>query len=665
MVSMKDRFYSITSYVIISIILVHLAVVPFLYKTITIGYKTSVNEQFVSHITETSGLLSDVLSSYSLHNDKDSIQNILNTSILSGNIQYIRIITTTGQEITPDAPTEISADTFKEDDKILSNNDDIYFLSLPFYFKQHNSISRLQLGFDESGVIQDYKVVEKTVISALVIYLAAIILLTTIVTRFIHKPLHLLRNRSKDIANGNLEIPLDIRSRISEIKLLSHDLEGMRTSLVKLADKMQHKAAHDELTGLPNRYLYNDRLEQTIIRAKRDNRRFATLLLDLNRFKEINDTLGHGIGDEVLVVAARRMTKGLRESDTVARIGGDEFSFILVDSDHLAAEKIARKIINLIEPVFTVNNHSLKISGSIGIAIFPDDGDDAESLLRRADVAMYYAKHNDKQIATYIDDMDSDHLENLMLSNELKNSIEEDHFEALFQPKIDLKTGKPTGCELLLRWHHPNLGIIKPERFVPIAERENLIGQLTSLILKKYIHKLCKLADINKDFHVAINISPIDLLEDSLLSSITSILDGHSFTATNLFIEVTETAIMKNPDRSANILSKYKQAGITISIDDFGTGYSSLAYLQKFPISELKIDKSFVSDLSTDSTNYPIVKATIAMAHDLGINVVAEGVEERDVMELLTSMGCDHVQGYLYTKPLGIDDLISWIETNG
>jgi len=386
-------------------------------------------------------------------------------------------------------------------------------------------------------------------------------------------------------------------------------------------------------------------------------------LLDLNRFKEINDTLGHGVGDDVLKIVSVRMHESLRQSDTVARIGGDEFSFILQGVGQILAEKMASKIIKILEPKFEVGNHSLKIGASIGISIYPDDGLEADLLMRRADVAMYNAKHNNLSLASYYEEMDSDHYEKLMLSNDLKNSIINGHFEPLFHPKIDFLTGKPCGCEMLLRWQHPQLGLIYPNKFIPLAERENLIGELTRWVVSKYLNKFSELIKIDKNFHVAINVSPIDLLDDALFNSINEILDTSRYPQDNLYIEVTENAIMKNPIRSAEILDMFHERGIKVSIDDFGTGYSSLAYLQKFPISELKIDKSFVSDLTSDSANYSIVKATIAMAHDLGIVVVAEGVEDKLTLKLLEQMGCDRVQGFLYCKPLNFEDLNEWLSS--
>ena len=660
----KMRVFSITSYMIVAVVLVHLAVIPFLFQIIANGYKDSSYEQFVSHVTEVAGLLADVLSTKSQENDREDIVNILDAAVLGGNIQFIEIVDFRGVSTSPRDGVSLLTGVFKEDHAVNNNSDDVYHLSVPVYFKDNkDKISNLRIGFDESAVINDYGLLKKKVEYVLAVYLVAIILFIAAVTRIIHKPLYQLRDRSREIANGDLQMPMGISSNISEIQYLVDDLDGMRRSLVDLAEHMQHKATHDELTGLPNRYLFNDRLEQVIVMSERDNKQFAILLLDLDRFKEINDTIGHGIGDKVLRIVSARMLEGLRASDTVARIGGDEFSFILVGVGQILAEKMAHKIIDLIEPVFEVEAHSLKIGASIGISIYPDDGLSADLMMRRADVAMYNAKHNNLKLASYYEDMDSDHYEKLMLSNDLKNSIINGHFEPLFQPKVDLLTGKPCGCELLLRWQHPHLGLICPDKFIPLAERENLIGELTRWMLSKYLNMFCDLISKDPSFHVSVNVSPVDLLDNSLLRSIREILEQSRFPEGNLYIEVTENAIMKNPVRSAEILDMFHDSGIMVSIDDFGTGYSSLAYLQKFPISELKIDKSFVTDLTESSANYSIVSATITMAHDLGITVVAEGVEDRAVLKILELMGCDRAQGYLYARPLRFEDMLEWIRS--
>ena len=663
-IHIKNRIFSITSYMIAAVVLVHLVVMPFLYQTITQAYKDSSYEQFVSHATGVAGLLADVLSTKSQQADREDIVSILNTAILGGNIQFIEIVDFQGEITRPYDGVASLTDSFKEDAAVDKNSDDVYHLSVPIYFKDNkDKVSNLRVGFDESEVINGYAHIKERIEYVLAIYLAAIILFIAGITRIIHKPLYQLRDRSREIANGNIQVPLGISSKISEIQYLADDLDAMRLSLVNLAEHMQHKATHDELTGLPNRYLFNDRLDQVIVMSERDKKQFAVLLLDLDRFKEINDTIGHGVGDEVLRIVSSRMLEGLRVSDTVARIGGDEFSFILVGVGQILAEKMAHKIIDLIEPTFEVETHSLKISASIGISIYPDDGSNADLMMRRADVAMYSAKHNNLRLASYYKEMDSDHYEKLMLSNDLKDSIINGHFEPLFQPKIDLLTGKPCGCELLLRWQHPQLGLIYPDKFIPLAERENVIGELTRWVLSKYLHIFCDLISIDKSFHVSINVSPVDLLDNNLLRSIQEILEESHFPERNLYIEVTENAIMKNPVRSAEILGMFHDSGIMVSIDDFGTGYSSLAYLQKFPISELKIDKSFVTDLTENSANYSIVSATITMAHDLDITVVAEGVEDKSVLTILESMGCDRAQGHLYTKPLSFDAMVEWLNS--
>jgi diguanylate cyclase (GGDEF)-like protein len=636
---------------------------PFLYQTISHGYKDNSYEQFVSHVTQVAGLLADVLSTKSQKDNRDDIISILDTAFLGSSIQFIEIVDFQGNVTRPRDSDPSLKNDFKDDTEVSQNGDEIYNLSVPVYFKDNkNNVSNLRIGFDESAVNNDYARIKEKVEYVLVIYLAAIILLVTVLTRIIHKPLLQLGDRSREIANGNLLVPLGISSKISEIQYLADDVDEMRRSLVNLAEHMQHKANHDELTGLPNRYLFNDRLEQAIVMSERDKKQFAILLLDLDRFKEINDTIGHGVGDEVLRIVSSRMLEGLRVSDTVARIGGDEFSFILIGVGQILAEKMAHKIIELIEPKFEVEKHTLKIGASIGISIYPDDGASADLMMRRADVAMYNAKHNNLKLASYYKEMDSDHYEKLMLSNDLKTSISNGHFEPLFQPKIDLLTGKPCGCELLLRWQHPQLGLIYPDKFIPLAERENLIGELTSWVIDNYLHMFCELISINESFHVSINVSPVDLLDNVLLKSISETLEKIHFPEGNLCIEVTENAIMKNPIRSAEILDMFHDSGIMVSIDDFGTGYSSLAYLQKFPISELKIDKSFITDLTENSANYSIVNATITMAHDLGIAVVAEGVEDKSVLRILESIGCDRAQGYLYAKPLNIEAMFKWIK---
>ncbi|MGB5518415.1 MAG: GGDEF domain-containing phosphodiesterase, partial [Gammaproteobacteria bacterium] len=316
---------------------------------------------------------------------------------------------------------------------------------------------------------------------------------------------------------------------------------------------------------------------------------------------------------------------------------------------------------NAIQPPFQVNGHTLQVGTSIGIAIFPQDGITPELLIQHADVAMYEAKYKGLKVASYHVDMDRHRYEDLQLSVDMKDGVDSGQFEAIFQPKIDLTTNRPCGCELLTQWRHPRFGLISPIKFIPLAERENLIGKLTLQVFERSAKQLKSIVENSSDFQFSINVSPLNLLDATLLAELRQIMHATGFPASRLTIEVTENAIMTNPLRSARVLEEFAESGIQISVDDFGTGYSSLSYLQKFPINELKIDKSFVIGLHETSNNYPIVNATIAMAHDLGMTVVAEGVEDLRVLQLLEKLGCNRVQGYHFSKALTYDELAQWL----
>jgi len=656
------RSFSLSTYMIASVIVVHALLAPVLYSLIVQVYTQSASESFISHAHNIAGLISEDLTNLHHQTQQQQIINRLDSAIMGGNVTFIEI---SGKDktIRPYDTLYISSNRFKEDQKLGQHKDGIYFISVPVELNSSALTDfRLRLGFDESGVIEQIHHLKQRIVIIMLAYFLAMVLIFSLLTKFIHKPLTLLRKNSTIIAKGEVEAPLQVPSYITDIKDLSQDLEKMRQTLLEMANNMQIQATHDELTGMPNRYLYSDRMHQAVSISQRGQQTFAVLLLDLDRFKEINDTLGHGIGDQVLKIISTRMSDGMRDSDTIARVGGDEFSMILINVDKQNAIKIAKKITQLIKPLIEVNDHSLQVSASIGVALYPEHGDNPELLLQHADVAMYHAKHNNKRVACYSPEMDSDNYENLMLVNDLKSSISENHFEAMFQPKLDLATGQACGCELLLRWRHPYLGLIYPDRFIPLAEQENIIGDLTRWSTGQSLSRFLNILQYDPDFQVAINVSPVNLLDSKLLDSLLSILESSQFPASNLMIEVTENIIMKNPERSIEVLNQFSTAGIMVSIDDFGTGYSSLAYLQRFPISELKIDKTFITDLTRESANYPIVKASIAMAHDLGITVVAEGIENGSVHDLLLELGCDRVQGYHYARPMCFEDLESWLE---
>ena len=657
------RRYGLTSHVMAGALLIHLILLPILFVNISNTFRSSAEEQFVGNAREISGLLADLFSVVNINEDSTSLSSFMDFALLSGEILFIEIDNDQGNTIRSKESTLITAEDFIEDGYIGEHGDDVYFMSIPLDIAAEGySNSILKLGFDETVVMEKMATVNRRSIAVLGIYSVALLLLMGFITKVITQPLRTLSNWSRDVAKGETDYEVEVATHIKEVNTLSLNLEKMRLSLVELAERMHYKAMHDELTGLPNRTLNDDRLDQAVTRAGRENSSFAVLLLDLDRFKDINDTLGHGIGDEVLRIVASRLNSGIRDSDTISRIGGDEFCAIIEGAERVVAENIALKLANVIEPPFQVNGHTLQVGTSIGIAVFPQDGMTPELLIQHADVAMYEAKYKGLKVASYHEDMDKHRFEDMQLSVELRDGIDSGEFEAVFQPKLDLRSGEPCGCELLTQWHHPRFGIILPEKFIPLAERENLIGKLTLKMFAEHAVQLKSIIDQYAEFQVSINISPLNLLDTSLLDELKQIMTQTGFPVTKLVIEVTENAIMTNPLRSARVLEEFADTGIQVSVDDFGTGYSSLSYLQKFPINELKIDKSFVIGLHEDSNNYPIVNATIAMAHDLNMTVIAEGVEDLYVLKLLEALGCDHVQGHHFSQALKYDDFTQWLD---
>jgi len=659
----SNKRFGLTSHVMAGALLMHIILLPILYINISSTFSNSAEEQFIGNAREISGLLGDMISVTNMTEDKSRLSSLMDYALLSGEILFIEIVDQQGNVIRSQEITSITSEDFIEDVNIGDHGDNIYFMSIPLNISfdgfQHNT---LKLGFDETIVNEKMAAVNQRSIAILGIYSVGMLILMGFFTKVITKPLRTLRDWSRDVAKGETDYEINVDTQIKEVNSLSHDLEKMRQSLVELAERMHYKAMHDELTGLPNRTLNDDRLDQAVTRAVRENTSFAVLLLDLDRFKDINDTLGHGVGDEVLRIVAARLNTVIRESDTISRIGGDEFCAIVENTERVVAENIALKLANAIEPPFKINGHTLQVGTSIGIAVFPVDGMTPELLIQHADVAMYEAKYKGLKVASYHEDMNKHRFEDMQLSIELKDGINSGQFEAVFQPKIDLITNRPCGCELLSQWNHPRFGIISPEKFIPLAERENLVGKLTLMLFAQNAAQLKSVIEQYTEFQVSINISPINLLDTTLLDELKGILIETDFPISKLAIEVTENAIMKNPLRSARILEEFAKAGVQVSVDDFGTGYSSLSYLQKFPIHELKIDKSFVIGLHDKSNNYPIVNATIAMAHDLGMTVVAEGVEELHVLKLLEMLGCDHVQGHYFSNSMVYEDLRKWLE---
>ena len=432
-------------------------------------------------------------------------------------------------------------------------------------------------------------------------------------------------------------------------------------------EQLRHQALHDSLTGLPNRVLLSDRLVHALEMACRWTEPMALLLLDLDRFKEVNDTLGHQVGDDVLVDVAKRLVKAIRASDTVARIGGDEFAVLLpAVTDLPNARMVAERIVKgLSEPLHVLDGLTLDVGVSIGIALYPDHAEEAGKLMQCADVAMYTAKQAQLGISLYDEDKDNHSVRHLTLTGALRRAIENDELCFHYQPKIDIKTLEVKSVEALARWDHPEHGPIPPQEFVLHAERTGLIEALTIWAFGTALRKIVAWKENGLDLSVAVNLSARNLHEENLPDILEKLLTEHSVEPRSLILELTESALMMDPEGAYRVVERLADMGIRLSIDDFGTGYSSLAYLRLLPVQELKIDQSFVRGMIDNEEDLVIVRSTIDLAHNLGLQVVAEGIETGDHIEKLQELGCDLGQGFHISRPITSPKLEKWLQSSG
>lgn len=478
--------------------------------------------------------------------------------------------------------------------------------------------------------------------------------------RWLIRPIATVAEALNAEAHGAEGLPLPQVSS-QETRVLVDAFAGMRKQVHSRQLALEYQAMHDMLTGLGNRALLLDRIAQAIQASGREPGHLAVLMLDLDRFKEINDTLGHHVGDRLLREIGARLSATLRPVDTIARLGGDEFAVLLTDTNEGQALAAIRKLHHALEQRFDIDGHHLSAGASIGIAVYPTHGNDPLTLVQRADVAMYVAKRNKIGQFVYDEREDNHNIGRLALMTDLREALTLGKLTLHYQPKIDLAANAVIGVEALLRWHHPQRGSVPPDEIIPLAEQTSLIQPLTSWVLNEVVRQCQQWRTSGLHLPVAINLSMYNLQDATLVTQVRACLEAYALPFEYLTLEITESAMMANPASVMETLSALDNMGVRLVIDDFGAGFSSLAYLKQLPVQELKIDKTFVMGMSKDDDDAIIVRSTIDLAHNLGLRVVAEGIEDETSLHMLRGLRCDAGQGYYLSHPITAEGLEKWL----
>jgi len=472
------------------------------------------------------------------------------------------------------------------------------------------------------------------------------------------KPISLLSTTLKEKKADDCSL-YQSQFKSSEMKDFVYALNDMQHQINMRQSQLEYMALHDDLTKLPNRSLLLDRINHAISSSQCYNGEFALIILDLDRFKEVNDTLGHWVGDEILVEVAKRLSALLRDTDTVARLGGDEFAIVLPNLEDPSIESIAKKINEALERVYTIREHSLYVGASLGIAIYPQHGNDSDTLIQHADVAMYLAKNKNVEFKIYEPDEDTFNIKKLSLLSDLRNAIDNDEFFIEYQPIFTSEGDRIVAFESLLRWRHPVYGVIKPDEFICHAEKTGLIKRITQWLIVTVAEVMASLKKYNSELYLSVNITSWDLQDEGILDLIEHSLRKNSLDYSSIVFELTERSMMHDSPRVCSTLKKLNAKGAKFSVDDFGTGFSSMVYLTKLPISTLKIDRSFVLAMDSSKNDALIVRSIIDLAHNLNLTVIAEGVENINTLNALVDMKCDMIQGFIHGEPLSLDKIIA------
>lgn len=656
----KAFFASLTGRMMLGMLAIHALLVPLLFSGVIFFIKEGYQTQFIQLVRSNSQLLAAL---FTEEMAQKSLEEIVSDALRSGQVIFAQIITPDGQTVNPKNIDHADLGEFKEDFFFGQHGDTVYYISITLQDTDGNVKGTLHLGYDEGPAQEQIKTAYQRGLSMVLAYGLLSLMLVTFSGWQITRSLRRLRNAAHQVAMGEIAQQLDVPTSISEVTSLGQDLERMRLKLAHQSELLEHQALHDSLTGLPNRTLLHDRMQHAFVTAQRLDKAVALFMMDLDRFKEINDTLGHHVGDLLLQQMALRLRGVLRESDTVARLGGDEFAVVLQNvENHEQAIYTARKILSTLEQPLSLDGHSFTISASIGIAFFPEHGEDSGTVMRHADLSMYCAKRTQSGYSVYSPDQGNQNLDEITLIGELRHAIQHSELILHYQPKIDLKTGRVAGIEALVRWQHPHQGLLLPKHFLRLAERTGLIHPLTSWVLNEALRTCQSWHEAGFKLPVAVNLSQASLQHNQLFEQVHHALESLNIPPSRLELEITEAAILAYSQTSQAVLGRLAGLGVQISIDDYGAAsFASLAYFNKLPIQQIKIDKSFVIEMS-DETNAVIVRSVINLVHNMKRTVNAEGVEHADTLQKLKELGCDMAQGNYLCEPLAPNELIGWLQ---
>lgn len=537
------------------------------------------------------------------------------------------------------------------------------YVSLFSYLdKQHAASVAVILQSSMEQALRPYYRLRGILIILLVLGVSISLIGGILIASTVTKPVRILAEAAYAIENGNYQHSVTIGQQ-DELGRLASAFNHMMSAISKREEQIKYQAYHDNLTGLPNRSFLFNQLKEAIASARGQGKTLALIIMDLDRFKDVNAVLGHNTGDTVLKKVGPLLSGSVHESVTVVRMGGDEFALLLPEIDGVQqAIDVVRKISKALEAPFLIDNNPLQIEASFGIVVFPEHGEDADTLIKLADVALYKAKGSTSDFSVYSPEFDQHSLRQLTLLGELRLAIENEELVFFYQPKVDFISGRIIGMEALLRWEHPQHGFIPPDDFIPLLEGTALIKPLTLWTLRAALSQCAGLNDMGFRLDMAVNLSARMLQDQQIPDTVIMLLKSFNLQPGQIIIEVTESAIMADPERTWDTIKRLDAIGVKLCIDDFGTGYSSMSYLQKLPVDELKIDKSFVLHMDKNANDAAIARSMIELGHNLGLKVVAEGVENQQLWDMLRSFGCDVAQGYYMSKPVPITKLIDWLK---